>query len=430
MSYYKGKLYLYFGVTPALVLFWPYAALTGHYLLHKNAVVIFFAVGFLVAAGLLRAVWRRYFPEASVWVVVAGILTLGLATGILETLSSCDVYEVAKSCGFAFTMLALAAIWRALHEPKRQVVWLLLASLAYGLAIGSRPSLLFGAIILLLPVVQAWRAATEPGFTSAVGIVVGGGGRSGDADWVGADALQHPALRQPIRIWLALSVDQLPAEYRSSIQPALPLVQLSVLFFGTHAMGRPFPLFANCPSAAFAIGLLGRGRTLQRDTDQLSAGVAGLGRAAGMERTAGAEISVLRWFVAAVFLLFVICALTLCLFFSASSRYELDFLPALMLLAVIGILGLEQCPGGFSGLAAHRPLELVPAAGLYGWIQHIGECRNPCSRQLHGRQFSCSIKGGWTRRLNVFKRPWHLSRNPRSSHVGLGQCLLQKRAGG
>ena len=50
LSYYKGKLYLYFGVTPAVVLFWPYAALTGHYLLHKDAVVIFFSAGFLAEA--------------------------------------------------------------------------------------------------------------------------------------------------------------------------------------------------------------------------------------------------------------------------------------------------------------------------------------------------------------------------------------------
>jgi hypothetical protein len=56
MSYYKGKIYLYFGVTPALVLYWPYVTLTGHYLGDKTAVVIFFALGFLVAAGLLRAV--------------------------------------------------------------------------------------------------------------------------------------------------------------------------------------------------------------------------------------------------------------------------------------------------------------------------------------------------------------------------------------
>src|SRR5271169_6233704 len=82
MSYYKGKLYLYFGVTPALILFWPYVALTGHYLLHKQAVAIFCALGFLASVGLLRALWQRYFAEVNVAVVAACALALGLATGI------------------------------------------------------------------------------------------------------------------------------------------------------------------------------------------------------------------------------------------------------------------------------------------------------------------------------------------------------------
>jgi len=47
-------------------------------------------------------------------------------------------------------------------------------------------------------------------------------------------------------------------------------------------------------------------------------------------------------FFTALTLLFGICALTLCLFCSAISRYEVDFLPSLMLLAVIGILSLER----------------------------------------------------------------------------------------
>ncbi len=79
LSYYHGKLYLYYGVTPALVLFWPYAALTGHYLGHKDAVVVFCAMGFLASVGLLCLVWRRYFPEIGLAVVAAGTLALGLA---------------------------------------------------------------------------------------------------------------------------------------------------------------------------------------------------------------------------------------------------------------------------------------------------------------------------------------------------------------
>ena len=68
------------------------------------------------------------------------------------------IYEVALSGGFALSMLALAAIWGTLHQPGRRHVWLLLAGLtAYGLAVAARPSLLYGAIILLVPVIRAWR---------------------------------------------------------------------------------------------------------------------------------------------------------------------------------------------------------------------------------------------------------------------------------
>ena len=74
MSYYKGRMYLYFGVTPALVLLWPWAALTGGFLFHRYAVALFCAVGFLASAGILRALWRRYFPESSATVAAACVL--------------------------------------------------------------------------------------------------------------------------------------------------------------------------------------------------------------------------------------------------------------------------------------------------------------------------------------------------------------------
>jgi tetratricopeptide (TPR) repeat protein len=351
MSYYKEKLYLYFGVTPALVLFWPYVALTGHYLPDKDAVVIFFALGFLVAAGLLRAVWRRYFPEVSVWVATVGILALGLATGTLEILSRCDVWEVAIGCGFAFTMLALAAIWCALHEPKRQVLWLLMASLAYGLAIGSRPSLLFGGIILLMPVAQAWRAATEPSSRRRVGLLLASA--VGPVMLIGLGLMLYNTLRfdSPFEFgWHYLlnggyrptTAQQFSLHYlwfnfrfyflepmRWILEPMpwsghfpffLQAVPLSPLPSGYYGTGEPYSgILSNYPLVwlALAAPLAWRGRPVE-------------------------VVSVLRWFVAAVFLLFVICALTICLFFAASSRYELDFLPALMLLAVIGVLGLER----------------------------------------------------------------------------------------
>jgi hypothetical protein len=89
--------------------------------------------------------------------MAVGALALGLATGVPVLLSRCSVYEVPISCGYMLTVLALGAIWLALHEPRRRGRWVTTASLAYGLALGARPSLLFGAVILLVPVIQAWR---------------------------------------------------------------------------------------------------------------------------------------------------------------------------------------------------------------------------------------------------------------------------------
>jgi len=346
MSYYKGKLYLYFGVTPAVVLFWPYVLLTGHYLLHRNAVVIFFTLGFLAAAGLLRAIWRRYFPEVSILAATAGILALGLATGILLTLSSCDVYDVAKSCGFAFTMLALAAIWYAFHEPKRQALWLLLASLAYGLAIGSRPSLLFGGIILLIPVARAWQVATVPRSGRRFGLLLAAA--AGPTILIGLGLMVYNALRFDNPFEFGWHYQLTSYNQKAAHQFGVDYLWFNFRFYFLQCMqwGSRFPFLQTVLPPPSPTGFWGVGEPYSGILINyplvwmaLAAPLAWRGRPLG-------EISTLRWFVAAVFLLFVICALTMCLFFAASSRYEVEFLPVLMLLAVIGIFSLERILAG------------------------------------------------------------------------------------
>ena len=272
------------------------------------------------------------------------MLALGLVIVTQKVLTLwCNVYEIAIVCGFAFTMVSLAAIWCALHDAKRQVLWLLMASLAYGLAIGSRPSSLFGVIILLMPVAQAWRAATEPSSRRRVGLLLVAA--IGPVMLIGLGLMLYNTLRfdNPFEFGWHY---QLAAGYRSNIAqqfslhylwfnfrfyflepmrwsghfPFLHAIPLSPLPSGYYGVGEPYSgILGNYPLVwlALAAPVVWRGRPVE-------------------------VVSVLRWFVAAVFLFFVICALTICLFFSASSRYELDFLPALILLAVIGILGLER----------------------------------------------------------------------------------------
>ncbi len=244
-SYYKGKLYLYYGATPAVVLLWPYAALTGHYLFHRQAVAIFCAAGFLASVALLYALRRRYFPEVGEWVVAVCALALGLVTCVPVMLQRPDVYEVAISCGYAMTMLTLAGIWRALHSLDRRCWWLAAASLAYGLAVGARPSMLFGAVILLVPVTHTWISAIAHGEQRWVVVVRMLAAAVVPLSLIGLGLLLYNYLRfeNPFEfgMYYALTgVKERALPHMFSLKYLL--VQFSGLFLAAHAV-RPFLSF-------------------------------------------------------------------------------------------------------------------------------------------------------------------------------------------
>jgi tetratricopeptide (TPR) repeat protein len=351
LSYYKGRLYLYFGATPALLLFWPFASLTGHYLFHADAVVIFCAIGFLISVGLLHALWRRYFAEVNVVVVAAGALALGLATGVPIMLARSDVYEVSISCAFMLTMLALGAIWRALHDPERSCRWLGAASATYGLALGARPSLLMGAIILFVPVAQAWRegrkiwaplmAGTVPIILIGLGLMLYNALRF-DSPFEFGNHYQLAGERQVTRqffslhfLWFNFRIFFLEPASWSVRFPFVREITTPPLPAGYGRVESPFGVLTNIPLVwlALAAPLAWRRRSAESG-------------------------AILRWFVMAVALFCGVSALTICFHGAGNFRYEMEFLPVLVLLAVVGILGVARVLAAPSGLAR---------AARWGW---------------------------------------------------------------
>ena len=336
LSYYKGRLFLYFGVTPALILFWPYVALTGRYLSYGQAGLFVCAMGFLASVYLLRSLWRSYFAEVSVWVVAAGTLALGLATGVPVMLARCDVYEVAISCGYALTMLALAAIWKAAHEPKRRCWWLAAASLAYGLAVGARPSLLFGAVILLAPVAQCWRerrTVLAPLLAAAVPIAL-----------IGLGLMLYNALRfdSPFEFGIRYQLAGVRQDTAQRFHLRYLWFNFRVYFLEPARWTGRFPFVHDITVPPLPVGHVAgveHASSILADIPlvwlALAVPLAWRGRSAGARST-------LCGFLAAVVLLFGICALTIALFCTTAQRYEVEFLPALALLAVVGILSVER----------------------------------------------------------------------------------------
>ena len=405
LSYYRGKLYLYFGVTPAVVLFWPYVALTGHYLFYRQAVTIFCAVGFLASMGILVGLWRRYFAEVSVAVVAAGVLALGLATFIPSLLAQCEVWEVPISCGYMLTMVALGGIWCALQETERGWRSLAAASVAYGLAVGARPNLLFGAVILLVPVIQAWPerrrfwrllvAATGPIMLIGFGLMLYNVRRFDDPFEFGNhyQLTGHSQIHEQL-FTLRYFWSHLRAYFFETAQWSgrLPFV---------HHAGDAFGVLTTIPLAwlALAVPLAWRGR----------AGPAG---------------SVLRGFVIAVALLFGMCALTLALCCWVNLRYEVDFLPALVLLAVIGVLSVERalaCQPLWRRVARWGYgllLAFSVAFALFASVEGCAEADNDLGIQFQGA-------GQVPEAIRHYEQALRLDPDFADAHINLGIALMQ-----
>jgi Tfp pilus assembly protein PilF len=299
--------------------------------------------------------------------VAAGTLALGVGTAVPVMLPRSGVYEVSVSCGYMLTMLSLGAIWCTLHETERRCGWLAAASAAYGLALGARPSLLFGAMILLVPVAQArcqrrpvWKllvAAIGPITVAGLGLMLYNAMRFDSAFEFGQHyqlAASRPIARQFFRwryFWFNFRVYFLAPLHGSARFPFVHEISTPPLPVGHAQVEAPFGAFGaltNIPLVwlALAAPLAWRSRS-------------------------GPESSTLRWFVTGVAVLFGTCVLTLLFYEGATIRYEVEFLPTLLLLAVVGVLGLNRAlaPTSKSGQADRL---VWRRAARWGWGLLLG----------------------------------------------------------
>ncbi len=345
LSYYRGRLYAYFGVTPAVILFWPYRALFGAPLHQATAVLLFAVVGYLAALGLALAAWRRHFPQVGPWAGAVLAVLLGSVTTLPVFLVRPGLYEVSISCAFALVMLCLACLWKGWHRGDRGFGWYAAASLAYGLAVGARPSLLFGAVVLFIPAGASLRAR-------ALG--------RGDTPWLRellAALLPISAIGAGLAAYNYYRFDsalQFGHDYQlsgnnvygtKSFEPRFLWDNLRLYFLEPLRWHGAFPFVWEpvCPPLApghlpveFFFGTLANLPVL-------------LAAALVPFVCAGSGARPLSRAAAVPAVLFLVVAATICSYAGATSRYLLDFIPALALLAALGFLGVEALLGRAGG---------------------------------------------------------------------------------
>jgi len=164
MALYQGRLYLYHGAGPAVILFAPWRLLTGHDLPENFALFLFCLGGFLFSCGtllyLLELVDARPGPFLLTWM----LLTLGICQSVPYLQNRVLVYEIAIGGGYFFCSGAFFFLARA-AGPGRNKRWLALSGLMFGLAVACRPHFVLVAAIACVAVLYLIRARGVPFFS-------------------------------------------------------------------------------------------------------------------------------------------------------------------------------------------------------------------------------------------------------------------------
>jgi hypothetical protein len=339
-SCYQGRYFIYFGVTPVVVAFAPVRLLTGQFIDERFVIVGFAWAGFLLSVTVLLDVRRRHFAGAPGWVLLLGVLALGLATMVPPLLRRPSIWEVPIAAGYAGFMLTLLCTWRAIRAKRGGWIWLGAASLAMGLTVGARPTYLPGAVVLLAPIALRWwverpnpwrgLAAAALGPIIAVGaglaaynyVRFGSITEFGQTYQMAGDDIRGLKLFGPGYMAYNFRIYILAAAGLSPFFPFITVIDPPVAPTGQFGIEDPYGLLPCLPWVVLAAVAL-RARP---------------GSGAGHELT--------FWVAGTLAAALATMAVVFC-FGGACGRYMVDFTPALTLLAGVGALALMVRNRGF-----------------------------------------------------------------------------------
>jgi hypothetical protein len=145
---FNQRYYLYHGAGPAVLLFLPWRLVTGHDLPENYAAFLFCYSGFLFSSAALLALLRLAGNEPGPVVTGVLLLALGFCQSVPFLLNRTWVYEIAIAGGYFGVSAALYFLLRGGRS------WIAASGLACGFAIACRPHLglfavAFGLLILL-----------------------------------------------------------------------------------------------------------------------------------------------------------------------------------------------------------------------------------------------------------------------------------------
>lgn len=149
-AFFQGKYYVYFGVVPVLLYYFPYHVLTGGAL--PNYIAVFFSLALLLLGtiGTLHEIIRKWFPNLSlgIWFLTTELFLLG--SNVIYMAKRPDLYTLPIVTGLALGMLGLWCFLKADEGEHISLKYLSAGALLTALTAGCRPQLI---LFMAFPVI-------------------------------------------------------------------------------------------------------------------------------------------------------------------------------------------------------------------------------------------------------------------------------------
>ena len=368
LTYRGGRLYLYFGAAPAVLVFIPWHLLTGGWLPHWGAVVLLCSLGLAVNLGLVAAVRRREFPGTPEWTLPLLVLVLGLGSYVPLLAARADMWEVPIAFSYLAVSLALAFLWRSATEPGRSARYLALASLSFGAAFLARPTVLPNTAVLLLFLARRDNRRSAAAWASAVAPL----------GLCGALAALYNFQRfgSPFDFGESSQLAGVYVAHLKTFGAAFLPTNLGFYLFQAVEVSRIFPFFHELPLGPIKESLPADHGGLEHVSGVLlCAPILWAALAVPAYRRSGRGGAALSLLAASAAWVAATSLLLVSLFFGTCSRYQVEFTPALALLASVGVLSLESALAGAALRAARVAwVALALGSGAFALLYGVDRC--------------------------------------------------------
>ncbi|MCR4755314.1 MAG: hypothetical protein K5868_07245 [Lachnospiraceae bacterium] len=155
-AYYKGNYYVYFGIVPELLLYYPFYILTGRHLSNYNADLILYMI---FIAGVLLSIRELIFrfasseddPETSripYFIYMLMCISICLFSGAVYLISRPDIYNIPIMAATALTFAGIG-LWSRTDYVKgiRRKLCMAAGSLCMAMVAGCRPQMLLYSLV-------------------------------------------------------------------------------------------------------------------------------------------------------------------------------------------------------------------------------------------------------------------------------------------